>query len=184
MFAGLMVMIVFFLVSEDPLRMGFGFGVYSGLMSFLVAVEVNGFFGCLLFFVFVGTLLVMFCIVVSIAPNPVFRLFSALVLIVSYVVRILIVEVYAAEYNIWLRGSGGEDYPHVSELTVGKLGYDCFRGLRWSGNVFHGLGVYGGVGWGVVLVYAGLVIILRVVSVVNLCARRSGPLVRFSVKGV
>lgn len=91
---------LFFLVSEDPLRMGLGFGVYSGLVSLVMVFEGKRVFGCLLFWVFVGTMLVIFCMVVRIAPNPVFRLFSVFMLIVSYVVCVLMVEVFSLEYDV------------------------------------------------------------------------------------
>lgn len=49
--------------------------------------------------------------------------------------------------------------------------------------MYFGLGVFDGVGWGSLLVYRAFIIMLRVISVVNLCRRSSGSLVRFVVKG-
>lgn len=119
-----MVIIVFFVVRDDPLRIGFGFGVYSGLMSFIVAVERNGFFGSLLFFVFVGTLLVMFCMVVRMAPNPMFRLFSVPMVVSSGVVWFLVIESRVFQFDVWLNELGG-GFLGGSEVVLGELGSNC-----------------------------------------------------------
>lgn len=174
--------ITFFLISEDPLRMGLRFGVYSGLVSIILIFEEKRFFGCLLFWVFVGTMLVIFCIVVRIAPNPVFRLFSVFLLFISYIVYILTIEMFSLEYDVLLVYLVGGSGFFSSKVVISELGFDYFRDFWWVGGVYSDIGVFDGIGWGSLLIYRSIIIILRVISVVNLCNRSSGSLVRFVVK--
>lgn len=64
----------FILAATDPITIGFTLGVYSLLVSVLMRQRYFRYYAFLLFFVYVGTLMVMFCIVVRLIPNPVFRL--------------------------------------------------------------------------------------------------------------
>lgn len=50
--------------------------------------------------------------------------------------------------------------------------------------MYGGLGIYDGIGWGSILVYGGLIMMLGVISVVGLCRRSYGPLVQFTIKWV
>lgn len=54
--------------------MGFRLAFYSLLVSLLMRERYFRYYAFLLFFVYVGTLMVIFCIVVRLIPNPVFRL--------------------------------------------------------------------------------------------------------------
>lgn len=63
----------FVLFSEHPIRVGFWFILYSTIVSVCVGLDFSRYFGYLLFFVYVGALLVIFCMVVRLTPNPVFR---------------------------------------------------------------------------------------------------------------
>lgn len=64
----------FLLRAEDPIRMGFGLGFYSLFVALLMAERYFRYFAFLLFFVYVGTLMVIFLMVVRLAPNPLFRI--------------------------------------------------------------------------------------------------------------
>lgn len=72
MAAIIMGTLLYILVSDDPIRMGFGLAIYSAVAAVLIGEEFSSYFGYLVFFVYVGTLMVMFCMVVSLAPNPKF----------------------------------------------------------------------------------------------------------------
>lgn len=68
-------------------------------------------------------------------------------------------------------------YPRITnQRVIGGRG-DYIGGL--GGGVYKGLGEYRGCGWGWVLLYLGLIIMLRVVSVVNMSKRSRGSLVQF-----
>lgn len=170
MAATMMGVLLYILVSAEPIGMGFGLAVYSVVVGVLIGDEFSSYFGYLVFFVYVGTLVVMFCIVVRLAPNPKFRFdlvvsFYSVYLGVNSLLSLLDSYGEAAE---WGEGEGVFPLLLVGENVV-----------RLGGNSFEGLGVYGGVGWGFVLVCLGLILILRVVSVVSIRKRSSGPLVRF-----
>lgn len=64
----------FILSATDPITMGFGLAIYSLLVSVLIRQRYFRYYAFFLFFVYVGTLMVIFCMVVRLAPNPVFRL--------------------------------------------------------------------------------------------------------------
>lgn len=93
--------------------------VYSLYVSVFVGLKRSSYFGYLLFFVYVGALLVMFCIVVRLAPNPVFR-----------VVPFMGLLPFCLSGGCWWLG-------------VGSLGVSS---LRVNGELFGGLGVYDGIG--------------------------------------
>lgn len=63
----------FLILAEHPLRMGFGLAVYSLVTAIMVGEDYFSYYGYVMYFVYVGTLMVVFCIVVRLAPNPVFR---------------------------------------------------------------------------------------------------------------
>lgn len=63
---------MFIMAADDPMSMGFGLAVYSLMVSVLIREEISSYFGYMVFFVYVGTLVVMFCMVVRLAPNPLF----------------------------------------------------------------------------------------------------------------
>lgn len=146
----------FVLFSEHPISVGFWFILYSAYASVFIGLEWSRYFGYLLFFVYVGALLVIFCMVVSLTPNPVFRVVPFLGLLPFL-------------------GSGqlGE-----TNNVIGKTR----NNIEISGDLFLGLGTYDGVGWGRVLVWIGLVLLLRVIAVASMCKRSAGPLVRFRYK--
>lgn len=52
----------------------------------------------------------------------------------------------------------------------------------WLGGVYERLGRFGGFAWGSCLVYLGLALLLRIISVANMSKRSRGPLVRFVFK--
>lgn len=70
--AVIMGVLLYILVSDNPVGMGFGLAIYSAVVAILIGEEFSSYFGYLVFFVYVGTLIVMFCMVVSLAPNPKF----------------------------------------------------------------------------------------------------------------
>lgn len=108
-----------------------------------------------MFFIYVGALLVMFCIVVRLTPNPVFR-----------------VVPFVSLFPLGGRLMGGGNFR-------------VFKGFSReivTGDVFGGLGVYDGVGWGVILIWLSLLLLLRIISVVSMCKWSDGPLVRFRYK--
>lgn len=123
------MVLLFFLISEDSLRIGLGLAVYCGLVSFIVSVDGKNFFGCLLFWVFVGAMLVMFCMVVRIVPNPVFRLFSFVLIVTAYAVYVIVIEMLFFECDVFLGSIVMNAGASASEVVIGRLGSDCFSGL-------------------------------------------------------
>lgn len=99
----------------------------SGVASISVGVELTSFIGYLMFFVYVGALLVIFCIVTSLAPNPVFRVVPMI-----GILPFLGLKVY---------------FRFIDFTSKGELSY-----RNRYGDVFFGLGLYDGLGWGIVLV--------------------------------
>lgn len=142
--------------SEHPVMVGLWFILYVVMVSGWVGLECSRYIGYLVFFVYVGALLVIFCMVVSLAPNPVFR-------VVPFVGLLPFVGagIVAGEGGV----SGG------------------LRNREVCGELYNGLGVYDGFGWGIVLVWLGLMLLLGMVSVVRMCKWLAGPLVRFNYKG-
>lgn len=110
----------FVLFSEHPIRVGFWFILYSAYVSVFIGLEWSRYFGYLLFFVYVGALLVIFCIVVSLTPNPVFRVVPFLGLLPFL-------------------GSG--QLSETSSLLRKERG-----NVEMTGDLFFGLGTYDGVG--------------------------------------
>lgn len=111
--------LVYISYSEHPVTVGLWFILYVLMVSGWVCLEYSRYIGYLVFFVYVGALLVMFCIVVSLAPNPVFR-------VVPFVGLLPFV-------GGWVRaGEGG-----VSGQS---------RGVEMCGDLYSGLGVYDGFG--------------------------------------
>lgn len=88
-------------------------------------MEWSRYVGYLIFFVYVGALLVIFCIVVRLTPNPVFR-----------------VVPFVGLFPLGNRLAGGEGF------NVFKR----FGGEIFDGGIYNGLGTYDSVGWGVILV--------------------------------
>lgn len=165
-----MSVLLYILVCEDPIRVGFGLALYSTTVSVVVGLEWSSYFGYLVFFVYVGTLMVMFSMVVRLAPNPLFQVVPFMCLFFLCFGGVCAMELV-----------GGMREYRVGELELGwvRIG----RVLDVRGFMYEGLGLYGGVIWGGILVFLGLVLMLSVVSVANLCKRSSGPLVRFVEKG-
>lgn len=168
--------LLFVVLAEHPIAMGFGLAFYSLFVSVLVGEEQSCYFGYLIYFVHVGTLIVIFCMVVRLAPNPLFKLTPLLRLYFfqtgGRMAEHMLKEDMVVEYC-----RGKEEWGDTEEV----LGFfwSEYRGMWFSGNVYDGLGVYTGVSWGSVLGWLGLVLMLRVVSVANMCKRPYGPLVRF-----
>lgn len=52
----------------------------------------------------------------------------------------------------------------------------------WLRGIYDKLGIFGGSVWGNTLVCLGVVLLLRIISVANMCKRSRGPLVRFVYK--
>lgn len=146
----------FVLFSEHPIRVGFWFILYSAYVSVFIGIEWSRYFGYLLFFVYVGALLVIFCMVVRLTPNPVFRVVPFLGLLPFL-------------------GSG-------QLRETGSLLRKEQDNVEMRGDLFFGLGTYDGVGWGRVLIWMGLILLLRVIAVASMCKRSAGPLVRFRYK--
>lgn len=56
----------FILSAMDPITMGLGLAVYSLLVSVLIRQRYFRYYAFFLFFVYVGTLIVIFCIVLTV----------------------------------------------------------------------------------------------------------------------
>lgn len=147
----------FIVYSEHPVRIGFWFVIYSVMVSIRVGVEWSSYLGYLMFFVYVGALLVMFCMVIRLAPNPVFR-------VVPFVGLLPLIGGGEVMASGWIRVYG---------VPVGNI---------VKGGLYRGLGMYDGFGWGVVLIWLSLILLLRMISVVRMCKWSAGPLVRFRYK--
>ncbi|MES9964256.1 MAG: hypothetical protein ABW116_12015 [Candidatus Sedimenticola sp. 20ELBAFRAG] len=76
--------LTFVLLREEPIAMGLGLAAFSVGVAVIVGVEYSRYFGYLVFFVYVGTLVVMFCMVVRIAPNPQFNFDLMMALLVVF----------------------------------------------------------------------------------------------------
>lgn len=154
----LLVRVLGFVVySEHPISVGFWVVFYFLVVSIWVGYEWSSYIAYLLFFVYVGALLVMFCMVVRLAPNPVFRVVP-LISLFPFVGGVVLLK--GRRVGV-LRGMGRVDL---------------------SGSLFLGLGVFDGLGWGVVLVWLRLILLLVMVAVVGVCKWLGGPLVRFTLK--
>nr|YP_010688215.1 NADH dehydrogenase subunit 6 [Pillucina pisidium (Dunker, 1860)]WBR65409.1 NADH dehydrogenase subunit 6 [Pillucina pisidium (Dunker, 1860)] len=156
---GLVLLCILSLIaySEHPISVGFWFVWYSLMVTFWVGVEWSSYGGYLIFFVYVGALLVMFCMVVSLTPNPVFR-------VVPFV-------------SLFPLGV------EMKKSTSPMMNKECEFNLLGD-NVLGNLGVYDSVGWGLLLVWLGLMLLLSMISVISMCKWSSGPLVRFKYKHV
>lgn len=170
----------FVILAEHPLRMGFGLALYSLASALMMGEDYSRYFGYVMYFIYVGTLMVMFCMVVRLAPNPVFRVTPLVTLYLfqtgGRVVEDLFVEDVGIKYSggaeVWGDSEKIEEFRSIRDLRVELMG-----------DVYEGLGVYDGAGWGSILIWLGLVLMLRVVCVANICKRFDGPLVRFVAKG-
>lgn len=93
----------FVLLAENPITMGFGLAIYSLFVALLMGREYSSYFSYLLYFIYVGTLIVIFCIVVRLAPNPVFRITPLLSLFLfqtgGRIVEDLLAEDLAVKYS-------------------------------------------------------------------------------------
>lgn len=118
-------MLGFILFSEHPISVGFWFILYSTYASVFIGLSLSSYFGYLLFFVYVGALLVIFCMVVRLTPNPVFR-------VVPFVGLLP-----------FLMGSLGRG----ARFVFGGINF-----FNVDGDLFRGLGAYDGIGWGRALV--------------------------------
>lgn len=150
----------FVLFSEHPITVGFWIILYSVFVSVCVGFDCSRYFGCLLFFVYVGALLVIFCMVVRLTPNPVFRVVPFIGLV-----------------PFCIRGRAGISV-FFSSIRNRYIEFER------QGSLYAGLGEYDGLGWGRMLIWLGLILLLSVISVARICKRCSGPLVRFNFKEV
>lgn len=133
----------FVILAEHPLRMGFGLALYSLATALMMGEDYSRYFGYVMYFVYVGTLMVIFCMVVRLAPNPLFRI-TPLVTLYFFqtggrVVEDLFVEDAGIKYSggaeVWGDSEKVEHFRSIRDLGVGL-----------TGDVYEGLGVYSGVG--------------------------------------
>lgn len=88
-------------------RKPYDYRIWVGYLFFICCFinggEYSSYFSYLLYFIYVGTLIVIFCIVVRLAPNPVFRITPLLSLFLfqtgGRIVEDLLAEDLAVKYS-------------------------------------------------------------------------------------
>lgn len=162
----LLTSLIFILLREEPIAIGLGVARYSTIGALLLGVEYSRYYGYLLFFVYVGTLVVIFCMVVAIAPNPQFKYDVPLWGIAFFWVLDL--------FNLIISGTSNKT---GNDKTITNLHIE-----EVDGSIFGILGRFRGTEWGYTIIALAVILLLAVVSVVNISKRLAGPLVNFKTE--